>query len=415
VAEEFFIKELPNGLMLLGQQMEHVASAAMTFVVPAGSAHDHSEAAGSAAVACEWVLRGAGDRNTRQLNEALDSLGCQHDENVQSEHLAFSAAQLGRNLADVLAIYADIILRPRLEDATFEPCRELTLQDLSSLEDEPARKCMLMLREKFYPYPLGRCVYGTAESLRALAAQTVRKHLAAHFSARGSILSIAGNIDWNAFCDLAETFFGPWPSRPQKPPKAVPNAPGVTHEKKESAQTHIALAYRTVPISDRRYYAARMAETVLSGGMSSRLFTEVREKRGLAYHVSTRYHSLKKHAGLFTYAGTRPDVAQQTFDVTLHELRRLVEGIEPDEMHRARTQLKSALVMQGESTPSRSSALASDWYHLRRLRSLQELSDAIDKVTVDEVLGYLREFPPEDFTVLVVGPENIDTHQAYGA
>jgi predicted Zn-dependent peptidase len=143
--------------------------------------------------------------------------------------------------------------------------------------------------------------------------------------------------------------------------------------------------------------------------MSSRLFTEVREKRGLVYHVSTRYHSLKDHAAFFTYAGTTPEKAQETFDVTIGELRRLAEGIAPQEMEIARTQLKSALIMHGESTTSRANALVSDWYHLERLRTLKELSEAIDKVTVDDVLEYLSEYPAADFTLLVIGPEPVET------
>jgi predicted Zn-dependent peptidase len=158
-------------------------------------------------------------------------------------------------------------------------------------------------------------------------------------------------------------------------------------------------------MSDPRYYAARLAETILSGGMSSRLFSEVREKRGLVYSIGAHYHTLKDHAGLFTYAGTRPEVAQQTLDVTLGELHRLGEGVTEDEMARARTQLKAALVMQGESTPARANAIASDWYLLGRLRSLQEISDAIDAVVAEDVVGFLKEFPPSPLTVLVVGPE----------
>jgi len=148
--------------------------------------------------------------------------------------------------------------------------------------------------------------------------------------------------------------------------------------------------------------------------MSSRLFTEVREKRGLVYHVSARYHSMKEHAGVFTYAGTVPDKAQETFDTTVGELRRLGEGVQEEEMLRARTQLKSALIMQGESTAARANALAADWYHLKRLRSLEELSDAIDGVTAPEVLAYLRDFPAEHFTVLVIGPQPVDTSSIGG-
>ena len=148
---------------------------------------------------------------------------------------------------------------------------------------------------------------------------------------------------------------------------------------------------------------------VLSGGAAARLHTELREKRGLVYHVSASYHSLKDHAGVFAYAGTRPELAQQTFDMTIGEIRRLADGIDDDEMDRAKTQLKSALIMQGESTVARANALASDHYHLGRLRSLAELSDAIDATTADDVLQHVRTHPAGNFTVLVIGPKPVDT------
>ena len=407
--EEFFVREFANGLTFLGQRMGHVSSAAMSLVVPCGASHDSTGCEGAAAVASEWCLRGAGGRDTRQLNDALNGLGCQHGESVLSEHIQFSAAALGRNLPDVLGIYADILRRPRLEDSTFEHCRALVAQELAGLEDEPMQKCGLLLREQFYPYPLGRNIYGKPESLEAIRAEDVREHLRRGFAPRGAILAVAGNIETEKLCDHLQRLLGEWDSPPREPLRTTDPPGGTAHLKKASAQVHIAMAHPAAPMSDRRYYAARLAETVLSGGMSGRLFTEVREKRGLAYHVSTRYHSLKTHAGMFTYAATVPQKAQTTFEVTLHELRRLGEGIEPEEMTRARTQLRSALVMQGESTGARAAALSQDWYHLHRLRSLREISDNIEKVTVEEVLGYLRDFPARNLTVLAVGPEGLDT------
>lgn len=406
--EQFFIKELPNGIILLGQRMEQVSSAAMSLLLPAGASLDDDLSAGAATVAGEWCLRGAGDRDTRRLNDALDCLGCQHHQNVLSRHIHFSAAQLGRNLTDVLTIHADIIRRPMLREETFEPCRSLVLQELEALEDEPAQKCNVLLREQFYPYPLGRCTGGHAEALHKMTSGAVREHIQGHFTPQGFLLAAAGNIEWDRFCDTAEKCFGDWKAAPAAATKPAPARKGFTHIKKESAQVHIAIGHASVPLSDGRYYAARMAETVLSGGMSGRLFTEVREKRGLVYHVSSRYHSLKDYAGMFTYAGTTPEKAQQTFDVTVGELRRLGEGVGDDEMDRARTQLKSSLIMQGESTSARAGALAGDWYHLRRLRSLKEISDAIDNVKSDDVLEYLRDFPADDLTVLIIGPQPIN-------
>jgi len=407
VEERFFVEELPNGLTLLGQQMDSVSSASMTILVPAGAAHDPADAEGAASVAAEWLTRGAGSRNTRQLNDALDSLGCQHDENVHSEHMHRSAAQLGRNLAEILPIFADILRRPTLDDESFEPCRQLIAQDLTSLEDEPARKCNTLLREKFYPYPLGRNVLGHEESIAAMQAAKIRQHVRSSLTPHGMILSVAGNIDWPAFVALAKGLFGDWTAPAAQQVRITTMPPGEVHIKKDTSQTHLALAHPSVTIQHPMYYAARLAEIVLSGGMSSRLFTEVREKRGLVYGVHSRYHSLKDYAGMFTYAGTRPEVAQTTFDVTVGEIRRLAEGVTADEMARARTQLKSALIMQGESTGARANANASDWYHVHRLRGLQEIADSIEKVTADEVAAYQKAFPPEKLTVLVVGPEAV--------
>ncbi|MHC4294239.1 MAG: M16 family metallopeptidase, partial [Planctomycetota bacterium] len=204
MAEKFFVSRLPNGITLLAQQMDHVSSATMIIALHSGAAYDPAGAEGASAVATEWYLRGAGDRDTRQLNDALDSLGAHHDESVRSEHLVFSTSQLGRNLADVLGIYADIIRRPSLSDETFEPSRALMMQDLAALEDEPTKKCNMLLREKFYPYPLGRCVYGNADSRQRLTPEAVRSNLSKRITPRGAILGIAGDIDWDAFRGLAE-------------------------------------------------------------------------------------------------------------------------------------------------------------------------------------------------------------------
>jgi predicted Zn-dependent peptidase len=412
VKEKLFTHELPNGVMLVGQEMANVSSAAMAILVPAGAARDASGSEGAASVASEWCLRGAGSRDTRRLHDALDALGCRHSENVHSEHIHFSSAQLGRNLAEVLAIYADIICRPRLEDSTFGPCRDLVAQDLASLEDQPAMKCITLLREKFYPWPLGRCVHGREESLRGMTAEAIREHVAACFNPSGAMIAIAGNIDWQAFRKLAEAHFGDWQPRPFEPVETRKPEGGSSHVKKDSAQVHIAMAHRSVPLGHERYYAARVSECILSGGMSGRLFTEVREKRGLVYNVSSHYNSLKSLAGMFTYAGTKPEVAQETFDVVVKELHRISEGIELEELARSRTQLKSSLVMHGQSTTARAAAMAGDFYHLGRLRALAEMSDAVDNVTAEDVLAYLRECPARDLTTLVIGPEPIDTSEA---
>ncbi len=409
MAEEFHTHEFDNGLMLVAQRMEVVSSAAMSIALPMGSARDPGDGAGSASVVANWLLRGAGSRDSRQLNDALDALGCQHHEDARSQHLILSAIQLGRNLPEILAIYSDVIRRPSLADDAFDSCRNLVSQALDALEDEPLRMCNVLIREKFYPAPLGINPLGTKKSLSAVGPEGVRRSAGQCITPRGTIVAVAGKFDWQHLLDTVGGHFSDW--RGETPPEVSvsPASRGLTHLAKPTAQAQITLAYPAATSDDEQYYAGRVAEMVLSGGMGARLFTEVREKRALVYAVIARYHCLKGHAGMFVYAGTTPERAQETLDVTVGELRRLGDGVEEDELARARTQLKSALILQGESTPARAEALAMDFYHLGRLRSLAEISAAIDAIRVADVLEYIRAYPAEALTLLTIGPEELDT------
>jgi predicted Zn-dependent peptidase len=179
------------------------------------------------------------------------------------------------------------------------------------------------------------------------------------------------------------------------------------HIPNEGAQVHIGLITPTVRPTDKDYYNARLAVSVLSGGMSARLFTEVREKRGLCYAVGAQYHSLKEMAGIACYAGTTPDKAQETFDVIVGEFNRLADGISEEEMQRAKVGLKSSLIMQSESSSSRAGSIATDFYMLGRVRSLDEIKREIDKTSVDSVLDFLRRDKFAEFTVVTIGPREI--------
>jgi predicted Zn-dependent peptidase len=168
---------------------------------------------------------------------------------------------------------------------------------------------------------------------------------------------------------------------------------------------HIGLMTETVKPTDEDYYNARVAVSVLSGGMSARLFTEVREKRGLCYAIGARYHGLKDAAGIMCYAGTTPQKGQETLDVIIGEFNRLTEGISEEEIDRAKVRLKSALILQSESSSSRAGAIGSDCYILGRVRSLDEIKNKIEQTTVDSVLGFLRNNKFKDFTVVTIGPK----------
>jgi len=398
---------LPNGMVLLGEPMAGVESVAFDFTLPAGAAQMPPGACGAANVICDWVLRGAGPLDSRKLGDALDGLGLHRSSTVGSSHLYVGAALESSNLAQALALHADIILHPHLSDEQFEPARQLIIEEMRGLDDEPRQKVMIELRKRFYPDPLGRSTAGELDDLPALTAETTRQLAKRHLNISQAIFSVAGKYDFAAVCRQIERVFGPQQAEPLSPIVVGSRGPKYTHIPHEGAQVHIGLMTPTARFVDKGYYDARAAVSVLSGGMSSRLFTEVREKRGLSYAVGAKYHSLKEAAGILCYAGTTPDKAQETLDVILGEFHRLAEGIEEQELQRAKVGLKSALIMQSESSSSRSGAIGSDYYMLGRVRTLDEVKKEIEARTVDSVLAFLAKNPFKDFTVVTIGPKEV--------
>jgi predicted Zn-dependent peptidase len=191
------------------------------------------------------------------------------------------------------------------------------------------------------------------------------------------------------------------------PVKTTPPPGRYRFELAKSEQTHIGIAYPSVTEMDPGYYIARMAVEILSGGMSGRLFTEVREKRALCYSVGASYASLKHQASILGYAGTSNDRAQATLDCFLSEIVRLSDGVTAEELNRAKTGLKASTIMQGESTSARAGAIAHDFFMRGRIRTLDEIKLAIDSVTVDQVNAYLKENRPNEFTIVIVGPKEL--------
>lgn len=402
---------LPNGLTLLAERMDHVRSATMILMIPAGFTYDPADKLGTAAVLTEMLVRGAGDRDSKQLALALDNLGTDRDESVGPYNLILSAGTLARNLPAVLDLYADIVRRPHLPADELEAAQELALQDILGLEDAPQEKVMLELKARYYPSPLNRSRYGTADGVKAVTAESIRGQFDSRFRANGAILSVAGAVDWPRLKEQVERLFGDWPGGAV--PAAAPGqfAPQSGHIGKDTQQTQIALAFPSAAFDHPDYYAARGAVGVLSGGMSARLFTEVREKRGLCYSVYASHDIVKGRGTVIGYAGTRADRAQQTLDVMVAEFRRLRDGIEADEVERVQAALKTSLVMQQESTAARASSMASDWFHLGRVRAVDEVQAAIDRLTPAGILAHLDRFPVRQLTVVTLGPEPLTIPQ----
>jgi predicted Zn-dependent peptidase len=400
-----FTHTYPNGLVLVAEERPDVRAAAFHLSVLAGTITEPADKEGLSKVLAEMCYRGAGERDSRALSDALDALGLQRGGGAGTESATFGGALLADNLGDALKLHADIALRPRLPEKELEPVVALAIQELQSLEDNPAQKMFVHLRREYFLNDYGRSTLGTVPTLEGLTVDDLRADHRNRYRPKDAILSVAGRFDWNWLRDTVGALFGDWNGDP--PPLPKPDARATTHYRhieQDSAQEHIGIAYASVPLGDPDFYVSRMAVNVLSGGMGARLFTEVREKRGLVYAVSASASSARGLGFVFGYAGTTPERAQETLDVYIGELNRLVEGVTKDELDRARVGLLSSLVMQGESTTARASAIGTDMVLLGRVRSLEEIREGIENVTQESIIAHLRRCPPANFTVTTLGP-----------
>jgi predicted Zn-dependent peptidase len=415
---------LSNGLTIVGEAMPDKRAAAWTFLIPSGAATEPEKLDGATGVLESLSYRGAGGRNSRQLSDALDDLGIDRGGGTEVEYTTFGGATLSDYLDEALSLYADIIRRPQLlrddfSEEEFEAQRVLALQALDSLEDNPARKMFVQLRRVFFPDAYGRSSLGTREGLNALSVPALRADHAARFRPDGAILSLAGGLDFDAVVARIENLFGDWtgelPAAPQPQPVSEPH---VHHIAQETSQQHIGVAYNGVPSEHPHFYDHRVAMAVLSGGMGARLFTEVREKRGLVYSVSASAASVRGCGFTLAYAGTTPERSQETLDVLLHELRRVGDsapdggGATEAEVERAKVGMLSGLVMQEESSRARAGAIARDQFMLGRVRTLDEVSQSINAVTPQTIQAYYQEVPPRDFTVVTLGPRELQVATA---
>lgn len=397
-----------NGLVLLAEPMDYVRTAAFNFLLPAGYAYDPVTTPGTANLLSGIISRGAGPFDSKQLMLEMDALGLDREESVGVLHTRIWGATLSRNLLQSLELYSHVVLRPHLPEEELPPVQALAIQDIEALEDDPKGKAMLELRRRHLPAPLGNDRRGTAEGIEATTVETLKQFHRRHFRPNAAIISVAGKIDWDPLVETIGKLFGDWSPQADEVIKYEPPIKGKNHLEKETQQTQIGLAFDSIPVTDKNYYNAMGAVNVLSGGMSSRLFTEVREKRGLCYSVWASYQGMKDRGSVLCYAGTTNERAQETLDQTLIELRRIEKGVEPEEVQRVQAGLKSSLIMQEESTSARAGAIASDWYYYGRVRTLDEVQAEVNAMTAEKITNYCVEHPLVNGTLVTMGPKALN-------
>jgi predicted Zn-dependent peptidase len=407
LAKQVFHHTFENGLTLLAENMPHVRSATVNIIVPAGCAYDPANMPGTSSVLSEIILRGAGKNNSKELSLAMDGIGLDRSCSAGTNHIRLWGATLSRNLPKTIDLFADIILKPHLPKSDVESVKMLAAQEIMSIEDDPKQKVMLALRKNHFPSPLGNDRRGTLEGLEAITHDALSKFWKKNFRPSGTIISVAGNIEWEPLKAQVEKLFGKWKGSDVPALKISPGKGGKSHISKDTQQVQIGIAYPSVTYGHKDFYAAIGAVNVLSGGMSSRLFTEVREKRGLCYSVWASYQNFKEVAAVICYAGTTTDMAQETLDVTLKQIGNLTKGIKEEEVKRLKIGLKSSMLIQEESSSARAGSIAVDWYYLGRVRPLEEIQKAIDSITTKSILSHVKEYNPKEFTIVTLGNKQL--------
>ncbi len=396
-----------NGLTVLVQPMPWLRTAAFSLSLPAGVENEPDDRPGLASLVCEMVQRGAGRYSSRELVAIQDELGIDGSSGTSSRMVSFGAAMPAESLPTAIGLYADVVRRPHLPADQLDDARLMAVQELRAIEDEPVSRVMRRLRELHYGDRLGRSATGTMESLESITQDDVRGLFAERYHATDSVLAVAGNVIPEAVFQLAEETLGDWRSGDVVPPVPATGGPATEHMESSSSQTHIGFSFDSIPYGHEDYFVMRAGIGILSDGMSSRLFDRVREQRGLCYTVSASCNSLKQAAGVFGYAGTTPARAQETLDVTLHEIHHLIDDLDPHELERWKVRIQSSLIMEQESSSSRASSMANDWLQLGRVMTLDELETAIESITLDQVQQYYRIHRPKNFRLVTSGPHEL--------
>lgn len=404
----YFYHQLPNGIEMVGQYMPSLSSITLGFQLDAAVINEPEDKAGLAHLFEYMLFQGTKQKDARALNEAFESLGVRKGASTAWEWTRVLAQMVNTKFDATLPLMHEILLTPTFPQSELEQMRSIILQEIRRRDDEPMSRIFDLVRASFFKgSAFARLSLGTTESVQKLQRSDLRDFWQARYRPNDVIFSIAGKFDWDHVVEQVQGLFGDWSGQAEPSPTQHP-APtsDIVLEYQEGKQEHLGLMSPFPNYTDPDYYAAQVISEVLGGNMASRLFVEVREKRGLVYGVSAGLLSNKYMGALRIYAGTTPEQGHECLEVIVNELRKLEQdGITSDELDRAKVQLMSENVMRGEGSGARMGALATSWKYEHKLRTIQEVKDAIDAVTREQVLNVLHRFSPlNPLTVAAIGP-----------
>ncbi|MGH1426270.1 MAG: M16 family metallopeptidase [Pseudooceanicola sp.] len=380
---------LSNGFRIVTENMPGLESAAIGIWVGAGGRNETKAQNGIAHFLEHMAFKGTDRRSALQIAEAIEDVGGYINAYTSREVTAYYARVLRADVPLALDVIADILRNPTFEDAEIEVERGVILSEIGQALDTPDDVIFDWLQERAYPdQPLGRTILGPAERIRAFDRKDLASFVAQHYGAGQMILSAAGAIDHDAIVALAETLFGDMPAHVQHDAKAAAFHGGEVRQVKPLEQAHFALAFESPDYRSPDAYAAQIYATALGGGMSSRLFQEIREKRGLCYTIYAQAGAYSDTGMTTIYAGTGGDQVTGLADLTIDEMKRAAEDMSEAEVARARTQLKAGMLMGLEGPSSRAERQARMLQIWGRVPPLAEVVEKIDAVSVADIRSY---------------------------
>jgi predicted Zn-dependent peptidase len=380
---------LSNGLRIAVEPMPGLHSAAVGLFVTAGGRHERPDQNGVAHFLEHMAFKGTPTRTAQAIAEEIEDVGGYINAYTGKEMTAYYARVLEADVERALEILADIVLNPLFQAPDIEVERGVILQEIGQALDTPDDIIFDWLQEVSYPgQPFGRTILGPAERVSGFGRTDLAGFVTEHYGPDRIILAAAGAVEPDKLRTAAERLFGHLARRPRLPVLPARFAGGERRETRDLEQVHMALAFESPGVRDDAAYAAQVYATALGGGMSSRLFQELRERRGLCYTIFAQAGAYEDTGQITLYAGTGADQIRELTALTMDELRRAADGLTTPELERARAQLKAGMLMGLESPSARAERAARMLSIWGRVPDIDEIVARIDAVTPERVRAF---------------------------
>lgn len=402
---------LPNGLVVITETMQNVRSVSVGIWVRNGSRREVPSENGMAHFLEHMVFKGTDRRSAEEIAREMDSVGGMLDAFTSKEQICFNAKVLDEHLSIAFDVLADLVLRPKLDSADIKKERQVILEEIKMDLDNPEYLLHDLFTRGFWPnHSLGRPILGTPETVRKFDGEALRSRFHRWFAPDRILVTAAGNVTHQQVMKLVNKEFGHLKPRHTHENETIPTTAAPIHleSKRDLEQVHLCVGVPSFPIAHERRFAVAVLNNLLGGGMSSRLFQNIREKQGLAYAVFSELTPYSDAGMLSVYAGTAKETIGQVLDLTIAEFRAMKESpVSEEELRRAKNHLKGSLMLSLESTSSRMSNLARQELYFHRFSSLDEILSSIEAVTREEVQSLANEFfHPDRIAATVLGPIN---------